>query len=521
MTSVVQRAEQDNALHPRMGQEEEPNRSDRSARVGLALGPVVAVVAYVLLPDGEGGLSSGGRATAAVGLLMAVWWVTEALPLPVTSLLPLVLFPVFGVLSIDDAAAPYANDLIFLFLGGFMLALAMQRWGLHRRIALVVVRAVGTKPSRMVGGFMLATAFLSMWVSNTATAVMMLPVGVSVLALALDPEGKGDAEDLTGGDASNLATALMLGIAYAASIGSLATLIGTPPNVFLAAFISESYDITLGFGQWMLVGLPLAVVFLAIAWFVLVKVMFRPGDQAIEGGREFLDDELEKMGPMNRGEKVVGVVFVLTALAWVFRDVYTGLLEGLLPGIAGLSDAGIAVASGVVLVMLPVDWRRGVFALDWDTAKQLPWGVLLLFGGGLSLAAAVGENGVDVFVGQQVEGLSSIPTVVLVLVVAVTVLLLTELTSNTATAAALLPIMAGAAVGLGASPLLLAIPAALAASCAFMLPVATPPNAIVFGSGHVTIGQMVRGGALLNAAGVVLITAAVYALAVPVFGLAL
>ncbi len=468
-----------------------------------------------------GGLTSPGRATVAVGLLMAIWWVTEALPLPVTSLLPLVLFPVFGVLPIDAAAAPFANDLIFLFMGGFMLALTLQRWGLHRRIALRVVRAVGTKPTRVVGGFMIATAFLSMWVSNTATAVMMLPVGVSVLGLALDPDGKKDIGELTGAGASNFATALMLGIAYAASIGSLATLIGTPPNVFLAAFISENYDISLGFGQWMLVGLPLSIVFLGIAWFVLTKLLFRPGDEAIEGGREFIDAELSAMGPMSRGEKTVGIVFVVTALAWVFRDVYTNLLDGILPGIAGLSDAGIAVAAGIALVLIPVDRSRGVFTLDWDTASQLPWGVLLLFGGGLSLAAAVKTNEVDVYVGRQVEGLASVPTVVLVLVVAAVVLFLTELTSNTATAAALLPIMAGVAVGIGASPLLLAIPAALAASCAFMLPVATPPNAIVFGSGHVTIGQMVRGGALLNAAGVVLITVAVYALAVPVFGLSL
>jgi solute carrier family 13 (sodium-dependent dicarboxylate transporter), member 2/3/5 len=534
---------------PELGQGPEPVRVGRRAQIGRFGGPVVALLVYAVLPSGDGGLSPGGRATVAVGLLMAVWWVTEALPLPATSLLPLALFPVTGVLSIEDAAAPYADDLIFLFMGGFMIALAMQRWGLHRRIALVTVRTAGMRPAPMVGGFMAATAFISMWVSNTATTVMMLPIGLSILTLVFgsrspdrtgeDRTGEGrtgedrtggdgaggdgaggdaDGTELTGAGAPNLATGLMLGIAYAASIGSLATLIGTPPNVFMAGFLADNYDIDIGFGQWMLVGLPLSLVFLVITWYLLTKVLFRSELTEIEGGRELIDSELAEMGPPNRGEQVVGVVFVVTALAWMFRSFYTPRLAAVFPSAEGIDDAGIAIAAALALFIIPVNFSRGVFALDWETARQLPWGVLLLFGGGLSLAAAVSENEVDVWIGEQVEALGALPAVLLIAATVVIVIFLTELTSNTATAAAILPILAGVATGLGFSPLALVVPAALAASCAFMLPVATPPNAIVFGSGHVTIGQMVRGGVFLNLIGIVLITAAVYLLAVPILG---
>ena len=506
---------------PEVGEGPEPVRVSTRAQIGRFGGPVVAIATYLALPSGDGGLTPGGRATIAIGLLMAVWWVTEALPLPATSLLPLVLFPVTDVLPIGEAAAPYADDLIFLFMGGFMIALAMQRWGLHRRIALLTVRTAGMRPAPMVGGFMAATALISMWVSNTATTVMMLPIGLSILTLVFgedDGEGGLRGEDVTGAGAPNLATGLMLGIAYAASIGSLATLIGTPPNVFMASFLADNYDVNIGFGQWMAVGLPLSLVFLVIAWFLLTKVLFRSDLTEVEGGRDLIDRELAGMGPMNRGEKVVGVVFVVTALAWMFRSFYTPRLANVFPSAEGIDDAGIAIAAAVALFIIPVDYSRGIFALDWETAKQLPWGVLLLFGGGLSLAAAVSENEVDVWIGEQVQALGTLPSLLLVAATAVIVLFLTELTSNTATAAAILPILAGVGTGLGFSPLALVVPAALAASCAFMLPVATPPNAIVFGSGHVTIGQMVRGGVWLNLIGIVLITACVYLLAAPILG---
>ncbi|SFQ07677.1 solute carrier family 13 (sodium-dependent dicarboxylate transporter), member 2/3/5 [Amycolatopsis arida] len=478
--------------------------------IGVGAGPVLALLAFLLLPDT---LSTTGRATAAVAVLMAVWWMTEALPLAATALLPLVLFPVFGVAGIKDAASPYANDVIFLFMGGFMLALAMQRWNLHKRIALRTVLAVGTRPVLLIAGFMIATAFLSMWVSNTATAVMMLPIGISVLGLVSQlGDGRGD---------PNFATALMLGIAYAASIGSLGTIIGTPPNTLLVGYLADNHGIQLGFGEWMLFGVPLAVVFLALAWLVLTRLVFPPRLRELPGGRELIREQLREMGPMSRGEWNALVVFVLAALSWIFVPVLadTDTIGGALPWLSRISDAGIAMTVAVILFVLPVDARRGVRTLDWDTAKQLPWGVLLLFGGGLSLSAQFTDTGLSTWIGDRVGGLGGLPTVLLVAVTVALVLLLTELTSNTATAAAFLPILGGVAVGLGHGPMLLVVPAALAATCAFMLPVATPPNAIAFGSRHITMGQMIRGGVWLNVAALVLVTLAAYTLGAWVLGL--
>ena len=505
---------------PQMGERLEPARVSRRAWIGRFAGPLLALLCYVLLPAGEGGLTQGGRATAAIGLLMAVWWVTEALPLAATALLPLALFPITGVLPIEDAAAPYASDLIFLFMGGFMIALAMQRWGLHRRIALQTVRLVGTKPNAMVGGFMIATALISMFVSNTATVVMMLPIALAVLKLVFDRvEGvaSDDPDALTGEGAPNFATALMIGVAFAASIGSLGTLIGTPPNLFMASFLRDNYDIAIGFGEWMMFGVPLSAVFLLITWLVITRVMYPPRMREVPGGRELIQSELDALGPISRGEKVVSVVFGITVALWLLR---VPLQERVFAGttLEGIDDAVIAVAAAIALFAIPVDRVHGVFALDWRTAVQLPWGILLLFGGGLSLAAAVGENGVDAFIGEQVQGLGGLPVILLIAIVVAIVIFLTELTSNTATAAAIVPILGGVAVGLGYGPMVLVVPAALAATCAFMLPVATPPNAIVFGSGHITIQQMARIGVVLNVCGVILITALMAVLAGPILG---
>jgi sodium-dependent dicarboxylate transporter 2/3/5 len=504
--------------------------------IGRAAGPVLALLVYLLL-RGEDDLSRDGRTTAAVGVLLAVWWMTEAMPLPATALVPIVAFPLLGVLAVDEATAPYADPNIFLFMGGFMIALAMQRWDLHKRIALLVVRAVGTKPNRLIAGFMIATAFISMWVSNTATTVMMLPIGLSVLLLVLDRVGTaaddGTAEQVAGAagksspgggtavteliqdkDTRNFAVALMLGIAYAASIGSLATLIGTPPNLILSAFVEQQYDIDLGFGQWMAMGAPLSAVFLVLTWLVLTRVTFPSKLKEIPGGKQVIQAEIDKLGRMSRAEWTVLAVFVSTALLWIFRQPLVGweALTGALPFVKQLSDPVIAVAAALALFLIPVSARRGISALDWKTAQQLPWGVLLLFGGGLSLAAAVQSSGLDEYIGTQVSGLGTLPILLLIAGTAGVVLLLTEVTSNTATAATLLPVLGGVAVGLDIAPLALLVPAALAATCAFMLPVATPPNAIVFGSGYVTVGQMVKAGTLLNVIGIVLITVAVYAL---------
>jgi len=484
--------------------------TNRRRWIGLGLGPVLAALLYVLLPNT---LSADGKAAAAIAVVMATWWVTEAIPLAATALLPLVLFPLFGVAEIGDVTAPYASDIIFLFMGGFILGLAMQRWGLHKRFALRTVLLVGTSPVRLIAGFMIATAFLSMWVSNTATAVMMLPVGVSVLGLVLQlGNGKGD---------PNFATALMLGIAYSASIGSLSTIIGTPPNAVLVGYLSEQ-GINIGFGEWMLFGLPIAIVFLVIAWLLLTKVVFRPKLTELPGGRELIRQQLDELGPMSRGEKNALGVFVGAAVAWIVPPL---LADEEIMGDAAIGwleyaeDSVVAMLVAVLLFILPV--RKGVRTMDWDTAKQLPWGILLLFGGGLALSKQFEETGFAAWLGDQVANLDVLPTILFVAAAVVIVLFMTELTSNTAMASIFVPILGAVAVGLGMDAMLLVVPAALAASCAFMLPVATPPNAIVFGSGHVTIGQMIRGGVWLNVIAIVLVTLSVYTLGGWLLGISL
>lgn len=498
-----------------------------AAWVGLAVGPLLALAVYVALPDPtpeETSLSNAGRATAAIAVLMATWWVTEALPLAATALLPIVLFPLCGVAPVRQATAPYAHELIFLFLGGFMLAQALERWELHRRVALLTLLGVGTRPTRLVAGFMLASAFISMWISNTATTVMMLPIAVSVLSLVANrarPDADGAGHDSADAQprrapSGNFATCLMLGVAYGASIGGTATLIGSPPNVFLAGFLETNYGIELGFARWMLIGLPVAMVFLPLAWLVLTHILYPPPADNVGGGRQIIRDELRKLGPMSRGERTVLVVFLLTTLLWMTREPLTqwSWLRAWFPTIANLSDAGIAVLAAILLFAIPVHAERRVFALDWRTAQRLPWGALLLFGGGLSLAAAFRSSGLDVWISGPARLLANQHVAVLVGVVVILIVFFTELSSNTATTATFLPVLSGVALGAGVHPTLLAVPATLAASCAFMMPVATPPNAIVFGSGHVRIRQMVRAGLLLNLISIALINIAAHTLVV-------
>ena len=470
----------------------------RVQRVGL-FGGALLFAALLLVPAPEG-LSGEGWRCAAVGVLMAAWWITEAIPIPATALLPLVLFPLLGVLPIDEAAAPFANPVIYLYLGGFLLALGMQRWGLHRRIALTIVRLVGDSPRRIAFGFLLATAFVSMWVSNTATALMMLPIGMSVVGLvgADQPSQR------------NFGIVIALAIAYGATVGGVGTIIGTPPNALLAGFLSETYGVEVGFGQWMLLGVPVVLIGLPVVFGVLMR-LYPVGREPLEGGAEAIRRELAAMGRMSGPEWAVAVVFGLVAALWIAGP----LVREALPG---LSDTAIAMGGALLLFLLPVDWRRMEFVLDWRSAEALPWGVLILFGGGLSLAAAIQATGLADYIGSLLVGLGGLPTLAVVAVVALVILLLTEMTSNTATAAAFLPVVAALALALGESPLLLAVPAALAASCAFALPVGTPPNAIVFGSNLVTLPQMARAGLWLNLAFVVLVTAAAYVLLPLVFG---
>jgi len=400
--------------------------------------------------------------------------------------------------------------------------MAIERWNLHRRIALVTVLAVGTNASRLVAGFMLATAFLSMWISNTATTVMMLPIGLSVIALmAQRPAADGS---VTSGhqadgvvtdqamDTSRLAVCLLLGIAYAANIGGLGTLVGTPPNLLLAAFARETYGIQIGFASWMGFALPLVVTFLFVTWVLLTQVMFRLPWKEIPGGRELIRDELAKLGRMSRGEWTVAWVFAATAAAWVVRGPLTHWqwLIARVPPVGRINDTMIALIGAILLFMIPVNARAGVFPLDWAAAKRLPWGVLLLFGGGLSLAEAVTLSQLSGWIGNTVHQIDHLPIGVIVVAVVASVTLLTEVTSNTATVTTFLPVVGSVAVGIGTDPLLLLVPATLAASCAFMMPVATPPNAIVFGSGHVSIGQMTRAGACLNLFAIIAIPLLMY-----------
>ena len=486
--------------------------------IGLAVGLILAALVYALLPDDVG---HSARLTAGTAVLMGIWWMTEAVPIPATALLPLIVFPVFdSSVTVNGVGASYGNSIIFLFMGGFLLALAMQRWNLHRRIALLTVNAMGTKPTMVIAGFMIATGFLSMWVSNTATAVMMIPIGVSVLVLVLDigkksgavPSSEGTDSGREGAEpddktimdaviASNFGTALMLGIAYAASIGSLGTIIGTPPNTLLVGYL-EGQGITIGFLQWMMAGVPLAVVLLLVAWFLLTHVMFKPEIDDIPGGKQLIRGELDSLGKMSQGEIRVGSIFVAAAASWVGVP--------LLFDSPPISDTGIAMTAAVLLFLLPSGSKKGVRLIDWDTAVKLPWGVLLLFGGGLALSAQFQASGLTDWIGSVAGGLDTIPVILLVFVVAAAIVYLTEITSNTATAATFLPVAGGVAMGMDIDILILAVPVALAATCAFMLPVATPPNAVSYASGYITIGQMMRGGFWLNLIAIVMITIAAY-----------
>jgi len=499
----------------------------RVRRIGLVAGPLAALLLYLALPheyvDAAGATVAfphAGRATLAMLVWMALWWMTEAVEIEVTALLPIVAFPLAGVMPIGDTASSYAADVIFLFLGGFVLALAIQRWGLDRRLALATLSLVGTRPAAIVAGIMGATAFISMWVSNTATAAMMVPIALAIVDQALRRRsGRTLAEH--GGipdgdlDTRNLALALILGVAYAASIGGLGTIIGSPPNGIFVRFYEQTYGITVSFAAWMAIGVPLVLLFLPAAWWLNTRWLFPTRIGELEGGRAWVREQRAALGPLTRGERVTLVVFAVTVACWLTRPLLAALEIGGLRPLAALSDAMIAVAAAVALFLLPVD-RAGTRAMNWATAARLPWGVLILFGGGLALAAAMQANGAAQFIGAQAQGLAGAPMLLVVVAVVALAVFATELMSNTALTATLLPILAALAPVFGLPPVLLLLPATIAASCAFMMPVATPPNAIVFGTGLVRMPQMMRAGFWLNLVAIVLITALAYALIGPV-----
>ncbi|MGI9273096.1 MAG: SLC13 family permease [Woeseiaceae bacterium] len=464
-------------------------------RVGLLLGPGVFIL-MSLLADGQSAMPAEAWRVAAVGLWMAIWWATEAIPVPATALLPLVLFDPLGVATIRDAAAPYANPTIFLFMGGFMMALALERWDLHRRIALAVIDRVGTDGRRLIGGFMFVCAVLSMWMTNTSTTMMLLPIVFSVATVI-----RMNVPDLSEESSKNFEVAILLGLAYSASIGGLATLIGTPPNALLMGFMAENYGIEISFARWMLVGIPVSLVMLPIAWFILTRFLFPVDIPATEAVKKHLHGLRDELGSMSSAEKRVGVIFVLLILSWMFRKPVSEAL-----GLSGISDAGIVLTAALLMFVLPSGNRAQPRLMIWDDILRLPWGVLILFGGGLSLAAAVSDSGLALWLGQQLAPLNAWGTVVLVLASVTLVIFLTELTSNLATTATLLPVMGAIAVQAGLPPIVLAVPITIAASCAFMLPVATPPNAIVFSTGAISIPQMARAGIVLNLIGIVIVT---------------
>ncbi|MCC6907751.1 MAG: DASS family sodium-coupled anion symporter [Phycisphaerales bacterium] len=495
-------------------------RSHLARWIGLGLAPALGLVVWALVPAevrGAGGeviMGSTGRVVAAVGVFMATLWITEALPIAATALLPIALFPLLtgGEISAAKATAPYADDVIFLFMGGFMMALAMERWGLHRRLALSIVLLVGTRPAALVAGFMIASAALSMWVSNTATVVMMLPIAISVITLVRREIEKTGGQVPTGaGGQFNFAVCLLLGTAYGASIGGVGTIIGTPPNIFMVEHLAE-LGIEISFARWMLVGVPFVVVFIPIAWAVLTRIVYPIRIREIPGGRALIRRELENQGPMSRAELAVLIVFLITAILWVTRPMLALIEIGAPPWrpLAGVNDSVIAIGAALVLFGLPIDWKRGVFLLTWEQAVKLPWGTLLLFGGGLSLAAAVRSSGLADSIGLGVQSMQNVPEWLLVLAVITLLVFLTELTSNTATIATFLPVLSAIALGLNIEPILLIVPATISVSLAFMMPVATPPNAIVFGSGEITIAQMCRAGLWLNIIGIALVFVLTY-----------
>ena len=471
---------------------------------GFIFGLLVFIVMQIL-PAPEG-LSSEGWSVAAIVSLMAIWWATEAIPVAVTALLPLALFPLIGIVSFKEAAIPYANPNIYLFLGGFMLALAIERSGLHKRMALHMIIAAGSSGPKLIAGFMTIAALISMFVMNTSTTLMLLPIGLAVCSVVSNT-----IPGLTEKEITYFDTSLMLGIAYAATIGGMSTLVGTAPNIVFSAFMQETYGIEISMIDWMTLGVPLAIVMLYSAWLVLTKYVFPTSFITSNETKLYLKNMLNEQGPLSKDEIKISIIFGLTAIAWMLRTVLDNYQM-----FSGLTDAGIAIISAILLFMIPSTSNKGEL-LDWSDSDKLPWGLLILFGGGLSIAAQINSSGLGIWIGEGLSVLSTVPPIFLILAVAALIIFLTEVTSNVATTSTFLPVFGAVAVGIGVLPVSLTVPVCLAASCAFMLPVATPPNAIVYGSGKFTIATMMKAGFALNIIGIVVVTLFAYYLAPLIF----
>ena len=459
----------------------------------------------LLLPSPEG-LNSTAWTVAAIAVLMAIWWATEAIPVAVTALLPLALFPLLGITSFEEAAVPYANKNIYLFLGGFILALGIESSGLHKRIALKMIIAVGSSGASLIGGFMLVAALISMWVMNTSTTLMLLPIGLAVCTVMADT-----IPGLSEKQKKDFDTALLLGIAYAATIGGMSTLIGTAPNIVFSSFMQDTYGVEISMLNWMMLGVPLAAVLLLGAWISLTKYVFKINFEASSESKLELKKILNEMGALSKDEIRISIIFGLAVFAWVFRKLLVNFEL-----FSGLTDAGIAIIAAILIFMTPSATKKGDL-LKWEKSKDLPWGLLILFGGGLSLAAQISSSGLGIWIGESLIVLSTIPPILLILAVATLIIFLTEITSNVTTTTTFLPVFGGVAIAIGILPVSLTIPVCLAASCAFMLPVATPPNAIVYGSNKFTIATMMRAGIALNIIGILVVTLFSYFLAPLIF----
>lgn len=480
-----------------------PDYPHLGTRIGRWLGPGLAILWFA---TAGAGMPHDARVVLALAIWMAAWWMTEAVPLSVTSLLPLVVLPLGSGLAFSTVAAPFASSIVFLFMGGFMLGLALQHSGLHRRIALCVLLLVGSGQRQLVGGFMLVTALLSMWMSNTATAMIVMPIGLSVIQACQD------AQETPGGGtppSNGFATAIVLGIAYAASIGGMGTPIGTPPNLIMSGYLREHYGIDVSMLEWMRVAVPVLVLLLPATWGWLCFVQFRlPGSSASSTGQAVLRARVAELGPVTPAERRVGMVFVLVAACWILRPQLAAWT-----GLGGLDDAVIALTGALLLFLVPAGRPDGARLLDWHTAQYLPWDILLLFGGGLSLAAAISASGADAPLAAMLSGLGTVPVVAIILLLAVLIVFSGELTSNTAAATALMPVLGALCAARGLEVLPVFMVATLASSCGFMLPVATPPNAIAYGTGLVPMRQMLRAGLVVNLLGIAVIVGYVWLVA--------
>lgn len=467
----------------------------RHQNIGLFIGPLTFVV-MMLFDGSQSTMSLEAWRVAAVGLWMAIWWATEAIPVPVTAFMPIIAFPFLSISTVAQTTEAYANPIIYLFLGAFILALAVERWNLHKRIALGILSFSGTDGKRLIAGFMVVAALLSMWMTNTSTTMMLMPIALSVAKVIAENN-----QHLSTERTSSFQTAMLLGLAYAATIGGMATLVGTPPNALLAAFLNEQYDIKITFASWMLVGVPLMLCLLPLAWFSLTHWSFKVDIPANSSVDEHLKELRSELGPISKAEKRVAIVFSLVVFFWIARRPLATLFD-----VNFLNDTGIVMVAALALFILPSNDKKQAQIMVWDDVSRLPWGVLILFGGGLSLAASVSSSGLAAWLGGYLSYLDAFGIFALVIAATGLVIFLTELTSNVATTATFLPVVAAVALELGVSPLLLCVPITLAASCAFMLPVATAPNAIVFASGLVKIPQMVKAGFVLNIFGLVLLS---------------